>query len=217
MTLPLSPEELKAYNNVPTTPTSQKLGDTINALVGGGGAAGQKINFALTPTLAGGTGVFTTDITIPADPDRAGKCVLIIYSSSLTASLTGSVTGTVVGDNLTTGTTLATFNFETFGINYTWVNSLTANLGAGLGPGTYDAGGTPVTGNSGVPYVESISSTTETRQAVGSGANTWVYVDTAPSVAASTYRITVSGFPNIADCTFNPGFLIALHPFEIGV
>lgn len=37
MTLPLSPEELRDYNNVPTTPVSQKLGDTINALVGGGG------------------------------------------------------------------------------------------------------------------------------------------------------------------------------------
>lgn len=34
MTIPLSPSELKAYNNVPTTPLSQKLGDTINALSG---------------------------------------------------------------------------------------------------------------------------------------------------------------------------------------
>lgn len=35
MTLPLTPEELKQYNNVPTTPLSQKLGDTINELVAG--------------------------------------------------------------------------------------------------------------------------------------------------------------------------------------
>lgn len=35
MTLPLSPEELKNYNNVPTTPLTQKLGDTINDLLAG--------------------------------------------------------------------------------------------------------------------------------------------------------------------------------------
>ena len=51
MTLPLSPEELKDYNNVPTTPMSQKLGDTINDLLAGSAyqVADMAARNALTP------------------------------------------------------------------------------------------------------------------------------------------------------------------------
>jgi hypothetical protein len=51
MALPLSPEELKDYNNVPTTPMSQKLGDTINDLLAGSAyqVADMAARNALTP------------------------------------------------------------------------------------------------------------------------------------------------------------------------
>jgi len=51
MTLPLTPEELKQYNNVPTTPLSQKLGDTIDELVAGNAyqVADMAARNALTP------------------------------------------------------------------------------------------------------------------------------------------------------------------------
>lgn len=51
MTLPLSPEELKQYNNVPTTPLTQKLGDTINDLLAGSAyqVANMAARNALTP------------------------------------------------------------------------------------------------------------------------------------------------------------------------
>jgi len=51
MTLPLSPKELRFYNNVPTTPLTQKLGDTINELVAGNAyqVADMTARNALTP------------------------------------------------------------------------------------------------------------------------------------------------------------------------
>lgn len=51
MTLPLSPKELRFYNNVPTTPLTQKLGDTINELVAGNAyqVADMAARNALTP------------------------------------------------------------------------------------------------------------------------------------------------------------------------
>jgi len=73
MTLPLTPEELKQYNNVPTTPLSQKLGDTIDQLVAGNAyqVADMAARNALTPTdrqvvrVASTGELFVYDASVP--------------------------------------------------------------------------------------------------------------------------------------------------------
>ncbi len=215
MTLPLSPEELKDYNNMPWTPKSQPLGDTINALIGGGLGGGAKINFTATPQLGLG-GPNTAVVTIPPDPNRAGKCVVIVYCSPIRTAVSTNNTISLAMQNLSTATFLTTFTSQVTGFPGAPLNdgTVTEVIGAGLGPGTYDAGGTPVTGSSDTNYLSDASITSIPDTSASDGAATFVWVDSAPSVGANSYEMTLT--PNGPfDFVTNPSFLFALHSYEI--
>ena len=154
MTLPLSPEELKAYNNIPCTPVSQKLGDTIDALIGGGGG-GPNINFKATPSYGSGFAASDT-LVLPAGVITPGtQVVLIGYSATMFNNSSTSQAPIVNMENTSTATVLTSFNCFSPGLSQSVVDSVTDAPGGGLGPGTYmDAGFNPITGPS-VVYSDS--------------------------------------------------------------
>jgi len=214
MTLPLSPEELKAYNNIPCTPVSQKLGDTIDALIGGGGG-GPNINFKATPSYGSGFAASDT-LVLPAGVITPGtQVVLIGYSATMFNNSSTSQAPIVNMENTSTATVLTSFNCFSPGLSQSVVDSVTDAPGGGLGPGTYmDAGFNPISGASGIPYVESILTNT-TAVTLDSGLNqTFLWIDIT-ATGGDTYTISVNP-PATVGVTWQPGFLFALHPLTIG-
>jgi hypothetical protein len=215
MTLPLSPEELKAYNNIPCTPLTQKLGDTINALVGGGGG-GPNINFKPTPQYGFGFAASDT-LTLPAGViTPVTQAVLVCYSATVDNGSSTEQPIMVTMENTSTATFLTPFSALAPSLSQNVVDSVLDTPGGGLDPGTYMDSVTfnPVAGTSGVNYIESIFPSS-TVLAFNSGLNqTFVWVDVS-ATGGDTYTITFNP-PASPGITWSEGFLLALHPLTIG-